>query len=258
MIRKLVLRGLAAGLIAGLVAGAFAFAFGEPYVDRAIAIEEAASSHDPAAASEPPPPVSRDGQRVGLLLASALYGTAIGGLFALAFAALRGRAGRRGDWSTAVWLAGLSFVALTVVPALKYPANPPAVGNPDTIGSRTALYLTLIAISLLALLAAWRALRQLPQSLPPSMRQLAAVGLFVAVVGSAFAVLPTVNEVPRGYPADLLWGFRITSLGVQAVLWSLLGVLFGLACERWPLPDRRASAETGDFAPVPAPVPDDR
>jgi lysylphosphatidylglycerol synthetase-like protein (DUF2156 family) len=157
-----------------------------------------------------------------------------------------------------VWLAGLSFLALAVVPALKYPANPPAVGDPETIGSRTALYLLLIAISLLALLAAWRVLRQLPQSLAPWARQLASVGVFVAVVGVAFAILPAVNEVPAGYPADLLWGFRITSLGVQAVLWSGLGVLFGAVCERWPLPDRRAARETGDFAAVRAAAPDDR
>jgi hypothetical protein len=259
MIGKLLLRGLAAGLIAGLLAGVVGFAFGEPYVDRTIAIEQAAGSHHAAAAAkEPPPPVSRDGQRVGLLVASALYGAAIGGLFALAFAAARGRVGRRSDWSTAIGLAAALLVVVVVVPTLKYPANPPAVGDPETIGARTALYLTMLAISLLALLAAWRASRQVARLVAPWARGLVAVALYALVVGAAAAILPAVEEVPPGFPEDLLWGFRAASVGVQAVLWSALGVLFGLACERWPLPDHRASAETGEFGSVPAPVPDDR
>jgi hypothetical protein len=39
------------------------------------------------------------------------------------------------------------LVALFLIPSLKYPANPPAVGNPDTIYYREILYVGFIAIS---------------------------------------------------------------------------------------------------------------
>ena len=42
----------------------------------------------------------------------------------------------------------------TLVPFLVYPPNPPAVGNADTIGYRTALYFALLAISLIAAVTA--------------------------------------------------------------------------------------------------------
>jgi hypothetical protein len=129
------------------------------------------------------------------------------------------------------------------------------VGDHDTIGARTALYLTLLAISLLALVAAWRVARQTPARRPPWMRRLAAGGVYVLTVGVAFALLPSVDEVPRTYPADLLWSFRATSLGVQFVLWSSLGALFGAAVQRLA---PAARSETGEFARVPAAVPDDR
>lgn len=254
MIAALLVRGLAAGLAAGVLAAGFGFAVGEPKVERAIRVE-AAGHHGmtPAAA----PVVSRGGQRAGLLLAGALYGLAIGGLFALAFAALRGRTGPRGDWSTALWLAGLLFVAVALVPALKYPPNPPGVGNPDTISSRTELYLTMVAIALLAMLAAWRVARQLSSRTPPWTRQLSAAALFTATVTLAYAVLPGIHEVPRGYPADLLWSFRLSSLGVQLVLWATLGALFGIACERAQLRPRRNRREPS-YAPVPGAGRDDR
>lgn len=252
MIGTLLFRGLAAGLVAGLLAGAFAFAFGEPAIDRAIALEEAAAQTAPT--SEPPPPLGRSGQKLALVvLAGPLFGLAMGGLFALGFGAIRGRTGGDSDWTTSTRLAALLFVALVLVPALKYPANPPAVGNPETIGSRTALYLVLMATSLLALIAAWRLTRQLAER-APWVRQLAGGAVFVVTVGIAFAILPSVQEVPRGFPAQLLWEFRVTSLGAQAVLWSSLGVAFGLACQLSPLPSRR---KTGEFAAVEGTVADE-
>jgi hypothetical protein len=254
VIAALLVRGLAAGLAAGVLAAGFGFAAGEPKVERAIRIESAGHHAMTAAVV---PPVSRGGQRAGLVLAGALYGLAIGGLFALAFAALRGRVGQRGDWSTAIWLAGLLFVAVALVPALKYPPNPPGVGNPDTISSRTALYLTMVAIALLAVLAAWRLARQLSSRTPPWTRQLAGAALFTATVTVAYVVLPGVHEVPRGYPADLLWSFRLSSLGVQLVLWSSLGALFGIACERTQPRPRRNRREPS-YAPVPGAGRDDR
>lgn len=245
MIGKLLLRGLAAGLLAGVLAGGFAFAFGEPQVDRAIAVEEAASGHEPehATAAEPAPPASRDAQRVGLIVASALYGTAVGGLFALAFALVRGRTGARGDWSMALWLAGLLFVALVLVPAVKYPPNPPGVGDPNTIGARTALYLTLLAISLLALVAAWRVARQLPARMGTPGRQLASAGVFAGTIALAMAVLPGAEPPAPGYPADLLWSFRVSALGTQVVMWASLGAAFGLACERAAQPRARRAID---------------
>lgn len=255
MIGKLLLRGLAAGLVAGLLAGAFGFAFGEPRIDRAIAVEEASHARAANAAPEPPAPVSRDGQRVGLFVAAAMFGLAVGGLFALGFAALQGRIRPRGALAGALRVAGLMFLGVALVPALKYPPNPPGVGDPATIGARTALYLTMLAISLLALVAAWRVVRQIGERRSPWIRRLSAVAVYTGTVAVAFAVLPAVHEVPRGYPADLLRSFRLTSLGVQLVLWSVLGTLFGAAVQRLAPASRR---KTGEFAQVPAAVPDDR
>jgi len=254
VIAALLVRGLVAGLAAGVLAAGFGFVVGEPKVERAIGVEDAAHHQTSAAA---PPVVSRGGQRVGLLVAGGLYGLAVGGLFALAFAAFRGRDGRHEDWSTAIWLAGLLFVAVAVVPSLKYPASPPGVGDPGTISSRTALYLTMVAISLLGMLAAWRLARELSSRAVPWVRQLAAAALFMATVTVAFTVLPEVDEVPRSYPADLLWSFRVSSLGVQLVLWSSLGALFGIACERSQLRPGRSRREPS-YAPVPGAGRDDR
>ena len=153
MVGSLLLRGMLVGVIAGLLAFGFARMFGEPQVDRAIAFE----AQMDAAKGEAPEPeiVSREVQStVGLLTGVLVYGTAIGGLFALVFAFVYGRLGRLGVRATAALLALAAFVSIVLVPDLKYPANPPSIGNPDTIGSRTALFFAMLVISIAALVAA--------------------------------------------------------------------------------------------------------
>lgn len=235
MVRTLVVRGLIAGLIAGFVAGGFAFAFGEPRIDDAIAIEEAAASaHASAHAHEhgEEAEVSRADQRGGLLLATTLSGIAMGALFGLAFALVRGRAGPRDPWRLALWLGGLVLLAVVVVPFIKYPANPPAVGDPETITRRTLLYVALIGCSIAAVVAALRAARAVRPDAPAWARPLAAGATFVAAVAIAMALLPGVDEVAETFPASLLWEFRLASLGTQVVLWLGLATLFGIATER--------------------------
>jgi predicted cobalt transporter CbtA len=225
-------RGLAVGALAGLLAGAFAFSVGEPRVQKAIDFEEAHSAatlvahagDGPGARAGDDAPVSRDGQRGGLFLATLLYGLFAGGLFALAFGPVRRRFGKASDWFVSTRFAAVLFVAVFLVPFLKYPANPPAVGDPETIGKRTALYLVMVAISLLALMAAFRVRRSVEGE---AARALAAVGTYVGVVLAAFFVLPWINEVPGDFPASLLWEFRLSSLGTQLVMWSAIGAGFG-------------------------------
>jgi hypothetical protein len=230
----LVRRGLVVGALAGLLAGAFAFAFGEPLVQDAIELEQSASA-GPAS-----PPLAQSGdwvfsraeQRGGLVLATALYGIAAGGLFAIAFAALRGRGSPRNDWELATRLAGAVFLAIVLVPFVKYPPNPPAVGDAETIGERTALYLVLLAGAALAMLAAARVMWSIRRDAPPWARPLAGAATFLAVAGGLALALPSVQELPKDVPAQLVWEFRLSSLGTQAVLWAALGIGFGIATHR--------------------------
>ncbi|GIH76915.1 membrane protein [Planobispora longispora] len=265
MITRLLVRGMLAGLLAGLLAAGFAYVVGEPQIERAIALEEAAATgsdgagehshagtpagdHSHGGASEGDHShgegalVSRGGQRFGLFLALALYGVALGGLFALVHAAVRGRAGPRSAPVLAVVLAVTAFAAVVLVPFLKYPANPPAVGDPGTINQRTVLYLVAVVIGILAA-AAGAAAHRVAAGSDPALRWLAAGAATLLPVAAAWAFLPEIAEVPAGFPADLLWDFRVASLGTQAVFWLGVGALFALAVrERTTAPPAPAPA----------------
>ena len=221
---------MAAGLLAGLFAGLFAFFVGEPLLDRAIAVEEAHAEGSGAHHEEEV--FARPTQKAGLFFATGLFGVTVGGVFGLAFAFFRARLAARGDLRRSVALAGALFAGAFLIPFLKYPANPPAVGDPETIGARTAAYFTLVALSLLAVLVAWLAARRLREGGVRATRRRLIVGsgLIVTVI-ALFLVLPA-GPSAGDVPAGLLWGFRLSSFGTQLVFWAGLGVLFGLLCER--------------------------
>jgi putative cobalt transporter subunit CbtA len=227
--RALLVRGMLAGVAAGLVALVFARLVGEGPVNQAIAFEYA---HTPAGMDDPEP-VSRAVQStLGLAVAVLVYGTALGGIFGLAFAFAYGRLGHLSARATAVLVAGIGFVAVYLVPFLTYPANPPAVGNPETIGRRTSLYFLMLLVSVAAALGAVLVGRQLAGQWGAWNAALAALGGFVVVVAVAAAVMPGVNEVPADFSATVLWRFRLASLGTQLALWTTLGLLFGALTER--------------------------
>ncbi|MEO3810641.1 CbtA family protein [Sphaerisporangium sp. B11E5] len=232
MIRALLVRGLLLGLLAGVVAGGFAFAVGERYVDRAVALEKAPAAHEDGGGHDhgDGAVVSRPVQKAGLFLATGLYGLAIGGVFALVFAGLRGRVGPRTDGGLALAAAGTAFVAIVLVPFLKYPANPPAVGDPETINGRTVLYVIMVLVGLASVAVAVGTARRVTGG--PWGRWLSGGGAFLVPVVAAWLLLPGVDEVPAGFPASLLWEFRLSSLGTQLVFWAAFGVLFGYACDR--------------------------
>jgi predicted cobalt transporter CbtA len=215
--RTLLVWGLLAGLLGGVLAFTFAATVGEQSVETAISLEEQASGHDHGAAE--PVEVSRGVQRtVGLAIATVAFGVALGGLFALAFAFAYGRIGRLGPRAVALLLTGIGFVSVALVPFLVYPPNPPGVGRPETIGDRTALYFTMMAVSVALAVAAIYASRR--------VGVLAAVVGYLVGVAVTGALLPNFTEVPADFPAQLLWEFRVASLGTQVVLWAAMGLGF--------------------------------
>ncbi|KUN38620.1 CbtA family protein [Streptomyces longwoodensis] len=226
-VRNLLVRGMLAGLAAGVLALVAAYLLGEPSVDRAIAFEDGHSHEHEVEV------VSRSLQSTaGLATGVLVYGVAFGGIAALAYCFALGRVGRFGPRATALLLSGCALLAVYVVPFLKYPANPPSVGDPDTIGKRTTLYFLMMLLSVLLAVAATLLGKRLAPGLGTWWATVTAVAAFAVAVGVAFAFLPVVNEVPRDFPAALLWRFRLSALAIQSVLWAGFGLLFGELAER--------------------------
>jgi predicted cobalt transporter CbtA len=231
MVGKLLVRGMLAGIAAGLLTFSFAKIVGEPQVDQAISFEEKAD----AAKGEAPEPelVSRHTQAgLGLLTGVMAYSAAIGGLFALTFSALVGRAGTLGANALSAWLAIAGFISLVIVPNLKYPANPPSVGDPATIGYRTGLYFLMIVISLAATVFSLKVRRAAIARLGSWNASIAGAAVFVVIVAAVQIGMPAINEVPAAFPAVLLWKFRVAAIGMQVIMWTTLGLLFGNLAQR--------------------------
>ncbi|MCF3132288.1 CbtA family protein [Streptomyces olivochromogenes] len=243
-VRNLLVRGMLAGLAAGVLALVAAYFLGEPNVDSAISFEEAHSHEHEMEV------VSRSLQSTaGLATGVLVYGVAFGGIAALAFCFALGRVGRFSPRATALLLSGCALLAVYVVPFLKYPANPPSVGDPDTISKRTSLYFLMMVLSLLLAIAATILGKRLAPTLGTWWATVVAVAAFATVIGLAYALLPAVNEVPQHFPATLLWRFRLSALAIQAVLWGGFGLLFGELAER-QLNPKPATATSGRAVPA--------
>jgi hypothetical protein len=203
-----------------VLVGVFHLLASEPLFERAVRLE--AMSHGPQGA----PLVSRGTQRIGLVLATVLYGAALGGAFGFFWPILAGRLRAGTAWGSSLRLAFAGFLTLWLVPFLKYPSNPPGVGTPGSIGARTAAYLGMIGISIAATALAWTTSRRLSGVEPP-VRQMVVGAGYVLVIAYAYVVLPGGPD-PGRVPAQLVWSFRMMSAAGQGLLWAAMGAGFGL------------------------------
>lgn len=267
MEKRLILRGLMAGAIAGLLAFVFARIFAEPQISKAIDYEngrDAAQAALDKAAGLPaeaagPDLFSRTVQAdVGIGVGLVLFGMAMGAMFAVVYTVYLGRVGGLRARNLALLVAGGGFLGLYFVPFLKYPANPPAIGHEETIKARTGLYLIMVVCSLLFLgLAVWWGQRLRPR-FGTWNAALIAAGCFAVAIGVVMALLPSLGELSSntrefghhatetplpltdsrgrivypGFPADVLFSFRLYSVAAQAVLWGTIGLVFAPLAER--------------------------
>ncbi|MCA0179298.1 MAG: CbtA family protein [Actinobacteria bacterium] len=236
--RALLIRGLIAGLIAGFATFFVAYVVGEPQVDTAISIEEAGSAAEPPAAEhtgaegrhthseeEAGTEVSRSTQKTwGLLTGTLTVSVAMGGLVALIAAGTMGRLGRLQPGQSTALVTLIGFVSFALVPFLKYPATPPAVGNAETIGSRTGLYFGFLLVSIVAAVASTYGAVRLRERLGNYGAVVAAIAAYLLVVSVAGQLFATVNEV-GDFPADTLWFFRRAALLTLATMWGVIGVV---------------------------------
>lgn len=217
--------GAIAGAAGGIVMAVVLRLLGEGPIGDAVAIEAAGHEavHDEL--------YTRAAQQVGGMIGVVLYGVALGMILAVVLAAVRHRLPLRDDWSRSLAMALVGFGTVVLVPFLKYPANPPTVGDPDTIGRRTILYLALLAFSIAATVLTGRFALWVGHRRGRSVAVPATVLLYVAVIGVAYAAYPPFADKVE-LSATLLWRFRLASLGGQVALWSVLGLTMGALLER--------------------------
>jgi predicted cobalt transporter CbtA len=226
---------LAGGLAAGGVAAVFSVVVVEPTVRLALVVEEsrAAAEHAHGEHAHEAELVSRGLQQVGGAIAVIVAALLLSVLNAVALTRFR-RSSKLSDLTSALVVAGGGFAIFALAPGLKYPANPPAVGDPDTVTERTLLYGCAIAIAALtvtALLAIIRTARRRGWS--TTRLSWSVVGVVVAGGVILFAGLPaSPDAIPADVGAGLVWQFRLRSLGTLALLWTTLGLVTGTLLAR--------------------------
>ena len=241
--RTIVLAAVLIGVLAGLGGAVFHTVATEPRVDDAIAIEEAAAEADHSMSDggseggEEEVSVSRSDQKgAGLFLAFALTGAAFGLFLAITSMSLRTTTG--GPFRRVVVSGTVLAGAITVAPWLKYPPNPPAVGDPDSVGERERLFVLLIVLAALLLAGLAHLSARLRRAGWPDDRRVAAVvGAGLVAFAVLFAAMPASPD-SVGVPANLVWQFRLNSLTGNLLVWTLLTVGLGVV---WTEAARRSA-----------------
>lgn len=187
-IKGFILRGLAAGAAGGAAAALFLRFVTETQISAALRFEDATGLGLPAGE---PARFSRGTQHWGGMAAAVVYGSLLGVVLGIVIAALHHRLRGRNEFERGAKVAASAFVALVLIPALKYPPNPPTVGDPDTIGQRSTEFLLLMAASVVVVGAGWYLWDQLTErGWRGAPRFLAGGGGFVAMVTLLMVVWP--------------------------------------------------------------------
>lgn len=222
---------LISGAFAGLVWGSSNLVLVEPYLDEAIGIE----NQNLFASGEEEDTLEfwieyegyRTWQKGGQMLAGVILGTSIGALYGIVFAFSRNSLPGNENVKKGLILAGIMWVTIYLIPFLKYPANPPTVGEGETVVLRGILYLSFIAISGLSAFGFYKF-----SKLFNGKKKLLALAGYAVFISIIFVALPE-NPDEISAPMDLVSGFRIMSVLAVSTYWIALGVILGVLWNRF-------------------------
>ena len=217
---------LLSGCFAGTIYGTLNLIIVEPYLDDAINIENQNLFSSGEEIDGPQFWVEyyeyRSWQKGGQILAGAILGTSIGSLFGIVYALSKKSLPSRNNIGKTLILAGLMWFTLFVIPFLKYPANPPTVGDGETVVLRGILYLTLIAISGFLAIGFY----QIFKRLKAKNKILPIIG-YCVLISLVFFLMPE-NPDEISTSMELVNGFRVVAFLTGTVFWFTLALFLGV------------------------------
>jgi predicted cobalt transporter CbtA len=218
---------LFSGAVAGTLLGLINQVVVEPYIDKAIGIQ----TQEAINAGQIVDPLQqvhyRDWQKGGEIVAGTLYGISLSALFGVIFAYSRNSILLPGsnNRKKALFLAGIMFVVLFLVPTLKYPANPPGVGNPQTIYYREILYVGFIATSgFTAFTLAF--IHRIFGNMSSKGTIVILPVIYVIVMAIAYVSFPP-NPDKITMPMNLITSFRVAGAFTIGIFWWIMGITLG-------------------------------
>ena len=219
------------GALAGLVWGSANLVLVEPYLDEAIGIENqnlfASGEEDDTLEFWIEYEGYRAWQKSGQLLAGVILGTSIGALFGIVFSLSRNSIPGDNNIKKALVLAGIMWFTIYFIPFLKYPANPPTVGESETVVLRAVLYISFIAISGFAAVGFYK----LSKLFKGNKKLVALIG-YAVFISAVFVVMPE-NPDEVTAPMDLVNGFRFMSVLAVSTYWIAVGLILGILWNRF-------------------------
>lgn len=220
---------LLSGVLAGLTLVGVNLFVVEPYIDQAIGIEVNSSIASGEAIDQNELNTYRVWQKEGTFVAGAFLGLTYGAILGIVYVVSRKFLPTSDDRKKAIILVAVLCLSLYIIPFIKYPANPPAVGDPETIGLRENLYVGYqLASGLisLGLSAMWYKFRRIS-----TIRFLIPV-FYISLIAFIYAIFPS-NPDEISVSMDLVSTFRAVTVTTMIMFWMALGTIFGIIWNRF-------------------------
>ncbi|HEY7571482.1 MAG TPA: CbtA family protein [Nitrososphaeraceae archaeon] len=233
---------LVSGIIAGEILAAINLFVVEPSTDKAISFETQKDIAKGEKVDFGELSSYRIWQKSGTFAAGAFIGMAYGGLLGIAYVFFRKYLTFSDDRKKALLLAGLIYLALYLVPFSKYPPNPPAVGNPDTISLRQHLYTTyqitsvLVAVAMGVIFFKFRRVNKISYIVP---------AIYLISIATMYVTWPP-NPDKIEIQMSVVNTFRAVSGTTMAIFFGLIGLFFGLLWNKYK-PDQTSRIHTMQY-----------
>ena len=222
---------LVSGCFAGVIHGFANLVFVEPYLDEAIGIENQNLFESGEEKDTPQFRAEYESYRIwqksGQILAGAILGTSMGALFGIVFVFSKNVLPGDHHIKKALVLSGLMWTAIYLMPFLKYPANPPTVGDVDTVILRSILYLSFIAISGLGAIGFYQIFKRLQKR-----KKIVAVLGYALFISTVFFLMPE-NPDKITAPMELVFGFRLMSVLSVSIFWIAIAIILGAFWQKY-------------------------
>lgn len=221
---------LVSGAVAGTILGIVNLGVVEPYIDKAIQLETQNEIRTGENVNMDEMAGYRIWQKSGEIVGGIVYGISLSSLFGIVFAYSRNSLPGNNVKVKTILLASIMCFVLFIVPSLKYPSNPPAVGDPDTIYYRQGLFVAFLVISGASALGVTALIKKINQ--PVSKKVAIACTIYGAIMIASYLAMPS-NPDKISISMNLVEAFRLVSAATIVMFWEILGATFGTLWNRF-------------------------